>query len=146
MHYLLDIQDSQCTYNVTLWSVRVTKAAVEAQQCILCVCCWAHVTVRYIKILTVAQQCLYVKLISPTIMNRAFCPVLHRNTIMFVCSFSFCRRARGTVDQLCLSAAVKLCTRTEGINPLNAELNPIRHLLALVGARHIVHVSRVRVN
>ena len=32
------------------------------------------------------------------------------------------------------------------INPLNAELNPIRHLLALVGARHIVHVSRVRVN
>ena len=34
---------------------------------------------------------------------------------------------------------------TEKINPLNAELNPIRHLLALVGARHIVHVSRVRV-
>ena len=32
------------------------------------------------------------------------------------------------------------------INPLNAELNPIRHLLALVGARHIVHVSRIRIN
>ena len=32
------------------------------------------------------------------------------------------------------------------INPLNAELNPIRHLLALVRARHIVHVSRLRVN
>ena len=31
------------------------------------------------------------------------------------------------------------------LNPLNAELNPIRHLLALVGARHIVHVSRIRV-
>ena len=31
------------------------------------------------------------------------------------------------------------------INLLNAELNPIRHLLALVGARHIVHVSRIRV-
>ena len=31
------------------------------------------------------------------------------------------------------------------INPLNAELNPIRHLLALVGDRHIVHVSRMRV-
>ena len=30
-------------------------------------------------------------------------------------------------------------------NPLNAELNPTRHLLALVGARHIVHVSGVRV-
>ena len=31
-------------------------------------------------------------------------------------------------------------------NPLKAELNPIRHLLAFVGARHIVHVSRVTVN
>ena len=30
-------------------------------------------------------------------------------------------------------------------NPLNAELNPICHLLALVGARHIVHISRIRV-
>ena len=33
-----------------------------------------------------------------------------------------------------------------GFNPLNAELNPHHHLLALVGARHIVHVSRIRVN
>jgi hypothetical protein len=32
------------------------------------------------------------------------------------------------------------------LNPLNAELNPIRHLLALVRARHFVHVSRIRVN
>ena len=31
------------------------------------------------------------------------------------------------------------------INLLNAELNPIRHLLALLGAHHIVHVSRARV-
>ena len=31
------------------------------------------------------------------------------------------------------------------INPLNAELNPTRHLLTLVGAHHIVHVSRIRV-
>ena len=31
------------------------------------------------------------------------------------------------------------------LNPLNAELNPIRHLLALVGTHHIVHVSRIRV-
>ena len=35
---------------------------------------------------------------------------------------------------------------TDLVNPLTAELNPIRHLLALVGARHIVHVSRIRVN
>jgi hypothetical protein len=31
------------------------------------------------------------------------------------------------------------------INPLNAELNPICHLLALLGARHIFHVSGLRV-
>ena len=31
------------------------------------------------------------------------------------------------------------------INPLNAKLNPIYHLLALLGAHHILHVSRIRV-
>jgi hypothetical protein len=30
-------------------------------------------------------------------------------------------------------------------NPLNAELNPICHLLALLGAHLIFHVSRIRV-
>ena len=32
------------------------------------------------------------------------------------------------------------------VNPLNAELYPICHLLALLGAHHILHVSGVRVN
>jgi hypothetical protein len=31
------------------------------------------------------------------------------------------------------------------INPLNAELNPICHLLALLGAHLIFHVSKIRV-
>jgi hypothetical protein len=31
-------------------------------------------------------------------------------------------------------------------NPLNAKLNPICHLLALLGAHPILHVSRIRVN
>ena len=31
------------------------------------------------------------------------------------------------------------------INPLNPELNPICYLLALLGARHFLHVSRIRV-
>jgi len=31
-------------------------------------------------------------------------------------------------------------------NPLNAEINPICHLLALLGAHHILHVSGLRVN
>jgi hypothetical protein len=38
------------------------------------------------------------------------------------------------------------CQNQFHINPLKAKLNPIHHLLALVGARHIVHISRVRVN
>ena len=31
------------------------------------------------------------------------------------------------------------------INPLNTELNPICHLLALLGVHHFLHVSRIRV-
>jgi len=30
-------------------------------------------------------------------------------------------------------------------NPSNAELNPFCHLLALLGAHHILHVNRIRV-
>ena len=32
------------------------------------------------------------------------------------------------------------------VNPLNVELNPVCHLLALLGAHPILHVSRIRVN
>jgi hypothetical protein len=32
------------------------------------------------------------------------------------------------------------------INPLKTQFNPICHLLALFGAHHILHVSRIRVN
>jgi len=31
------------------------------------------------------------------------------------------------------------------VNPLNADLNPICHLLALLGAHPLLHVSRIRV-
>ena len=31
------------------------------------------------------------------------------------------------------------------INPLNPELNPICYLLALLGAHHFLHVSKIRV-
>ena len=31
------------------------------------------------------------------------------------------------------------------VNPLNSELNPICYLLALLGADHFLHVSRIRV-
>ena len=39
-----------------------------------------------------------------------------------------------------------LPTPTDRFNPLNSELNPICHLLALLEAHHILHVSRIRVN
>ena len=35
--------------------------------------------------------------------------------------------------------------KTCDIYPLNPELNPICHLLALLEAHHILHVSRIRV-
>jgi hypothetical protein len=35
---------------------------------------------------------------------------------------------------------------TSIFNPLNAELKPICHLLALLGTHHILHISRIRVN
>jgi len=41
---------------------------------------------------------------------------------------------------------VKIQNRlSEPINPLNPELNPICYLLALLGAHHFLHVSRIRV-
>ena len=38
-----------------------------------------------------------------------------------------------------------LYVRHHLFNPLNTELNPICHLLALLGAHHILHVGRIRV-
>ena len=35
--------------------------------------------------------------------------------------------------------------KTKNINPLKPELNPICYLLALLGAHHFLHVSRIRV-
>jgi hypothetical protein len=40
---------------------------------------------------------------------------------------------------------MNFCDFSSLFNPLNAKLNPICHLLALLGAHHILHVSRVRV-
>jgi len=40
-----------------------------------------------------------------------------------------------------IAGAAALCH----VNPLNPELNPICYLLALLGAHHFLHVSRIRV-
>ena len=49
----------------------------------------------------------------------------------------------GTADSLMLTQYVRYSRQ---FNPLNAELNPICHLLALLGGATIVVVSRLRVN
>ena len=59
-------------------------------------------------------------------------------------------------QQFCVCVCVcggftSLCKSLKGfppnshINPLNPELNPICYLLALLGAHHFLHVSRIRV-
>jgi len=40
---------------------------------------------------------------------------------------------------------IPYCGLSWQVNPLNPELNPICHLLALLGAHHFLHVSRIRV-
>jgi len=44
-------------------------------------------------------------------------------------------------DKICMFSL----QASTGINPLKAELNPIYHLLALLGAHLIFHISRIRV-
>jgi hypothetical protein len=46
------------------------------------------------------------------------------------------------VDETVPSGQISLDVSVKYVNPLNAKLNPIYHLLALLGAHHILHVSR----
>ena len=55
-----------------------------------------------------------------------------------------CRTAPLT-SKRCILRIYSTNIGTEYFNPLNAELNPICHLLALLGAHHILHLSRIRV-
>jgi hypothetical protein len=48
-----------------------------------------------------------------------------------------CHRSPVASDDSCQGGCVK---------PLNAKLNPICYLPALLGAHHFLHVSRIRVN
>ena len=43
------------------------------------------------------------------------------------------------------SFLLKMRVSSPFLNPLNPELNPICYLLALLGAHHFLHVSRIRV-
>ena len=39
----------------------------------------------------------------------------------------------------------RVINHVKQFNPLNAKLNPISHLLVLLRAHHILHISRIRV-
>jgi len=51
------------------------------------------------------------------------------------------------VDNILLTTRTKksLLDTFQKINTSNAKLNTIRHFLALFGAHHILHISRIRV-
>jgi len=49
------------------------------------------------------------------------------------------------MQRLEVSGVVRLIYRSLGVKRLKAELNPICHLLALLGAHHILRVGRIRV-
>ena len=67
-------------------------------------------------------------------------------------SVSFGCKTRGLADMISLYNSVFERHTTKApystvnlLNPLNAELKPICYLLALLGAHHFLHVSRIRV-
>jgi len=59
---------------------------------------------------------------------------LNYSLVLSLCHFSFLMPKFGS----CL-------INVNNFNPLNAELNPICYLLALLGAHHFLHISRIRV-
>jgi len=67
----------------------------------------------------------------------AFTFCVYPDTLLLIANIIFLKKTRSL-----------LCTHKIGlciINPLNAALNPIRYLLALLGAHHFLRVSRIRV-
>ena len=56
-----------------------------------------------------------------------------------------CMRHKVDIKQVPHSGSADIERHRTEFNPLNAELNPICYLLALLGAYHFLHVSRIRV-
>jgi hypothetical protein len=69
---------------------------------------------------------------------------LHQTKFYYTISYTESYTVEWTLRRV--SVLVDPILTESRLNPLNAELNPICHLLALLGAHHILHVSRIRVN
>jgi hypothetical protein len=74
-----------------------------------------------------------------TATSREDCSVQNSNTKRL---FMYCRSLHRSKFWVSDPTEQQLCH----FNPLNAQLNPICHLLALLAAHPILHVSRIRVN
>ena len=74
-------------------------------------------------------------------------PLTHKSTFSFQIfrPISWCGLGLQYLPTLMLSTC-PLSSHPSLLNPLNAELNSICSLLALLGAHHILHVSRIKVN
>jgi hypothetical protein len=72
---------------------------------------------------------------SVTVLNLILYTLYYINVCLFI-------------ENLPTAQLIQCCSGNDRkiINSLNAESNPICHLSALLGAHHILHVSRIRVN
>jgi len=127
-------QDIQCTYNTT---------ALLCNHC----CCWKTLSITY-------SEWVY-SLWYPSCNVHAHMPYWHLWPAWFHNIFPhYLRNGKNSQKKLLnkkwvLWFSLQLSSKTflilRQINPLNAELNPICYLLALLGAHHFLHVSRIRV-
>jgi hypothetical protein len=77
-------------------------------------------------------------MVDRSVLSQEFC-------VPRIFIYSFTRASHCSVAQVTLIHNSLSCFFNIWVNPLNGELNPICHLLALSGAHHILHVSWVRV-
>ena len=89
-----------------------------------------------------------------TLDTQIYIPILllHVSMLFTSCSGYFKPKGRNLLQYhtnynnnlYCITAFIQVVSKYSLLNPLNAELNPICHLLALL-AHHFLHVSRIRV-
>jgi len=69
----------------------------------------------------------------------------HYDTFVYSHEFFSCKNKLSSIPGLCYTHRANVLLNPCSLNPLNAKLNPFCHLLALLIAHHIFHVSGVRV-
>jgi hypothetical protein len=73
----------------------------------------------------------------------------HSGTLNYKVGARFMELGEGVFEMIRHLAEIKTvnvrCLLENFVNPLNAKLNPICHLLTSLGAHHIIHVSKIRV-